>query len=91
MGAVYEQFERELAQLKKDCAGDPRSEIIRLFLLALECEELVSVGYRESLMERRLAVMPIPENVREVIHRTLVWIWKDAELRDDFWLAFRSP
>ena len=80
MGAVYEAFERELAQLKKACAGDPRGEIIRLFLLALEREELVSIGYRESLMERRLAAMPIAENVREVIRHALVWIWKDEEM-----------
>ena len=80
MGSVYEEFERELARLRTQCAHDPRREIIRLFLLALEREEIVSVSYRESLMERRLASMPIPDDVREVIRHALVWIWKDEEM-----------
>ena len=80
MGAVYEEFERELARLRTQFADDPRREIIRLFLLALEREELVSVGYRESLIERRLASMPIPDDVKELIRHALVWIWKDEEM-----------
>ena len=80
MGAVYEEFERELAELQKRCSGDPRREAIQLFLLALEREELVSIGYRESLMERRLVAMPIPADVREIIQHALVWIWKDEEM-----------
>ncbi|MSR57106.1 MAG: DUF362 domain-containing protein [Planctomycetaceae bacterium] len=80
MGAVYEEFERELIKLQKACRGDPRREVIQLFLLALEREELVSIGYRESLMERRLAAMPIPADVREIIRHALVWIWKDEEM-----------
>ena len=80
MGAVYEEFERELVELQKRCIGDPRREVIQLFLLALEREELVSIGYRESLMEHRLAAMPIPADVREIIRHALVWIWKDEEM-----------
>lgn len=80
MGAVFDEFERELAQLRKTCAGNPRREVIRLFLLALEREELVSIGYRESLMEQRLAAMPISVEVREIIRHALVWIWKDEEM-----------
>src|SRR5437016_3050539 len=80
MGAVYDEFRRELASLKEACAGDSRREVIRLFLLALEREELVSIAYRESLMERRLGAMPIADDVREVIRHALVWIWKDEEM-----------
>lgn len=80
MGAVFEEFKHDLARLRKQYANDPRREIIRLFLLALEREEIVSVGYRESLMERRLAAMPIPADVRELIHHALAWIWKDEEM-----------
>ena len=53
MGAVYDEFERELAAIRNTCADDPRREMIQLFMMALEREELVSVGYRESLMEQR--------------------------------------
>lgn len=80
MGAVYEEFERELVKLQKACGGDSRREVIQLFLLALEREELVSIGYRESLMEQRLSAMPIPADVREIIRHALVWIWKDEEM-----------
>ena len=80
MGAVYEEFQRELIKLRKRCGDDPRREVIRLFLLALEREELVSISYRESLMEQRLSTMPIPDDVREIIRHALVWIWKDEEM-----------
>lgn len=80
MGAVYEEFERELVRLQQACGGDTRREVIQLFLLALEREELVSIGYRESLMEQRLSAMPIPADVREIIRHALVWIWKDEEM-----------
>ncbi len=80
MGAVYEAFERELALVRKACADDPRREMIQLFLLALEREELVSIGYRESLMQRRIAAMPLTTEVRELLRHSLVWIWKDEEM-----------
>lgn len=77
MGAVYDEFERELLKLQRACQGDPRREVIRLFMMALEREELATVGYREALMESRLAGMPIPPDVREIIRHVLIWIWKD--------------
>lgn len=80
MGVVYDEFQRDLGRLQAACAGDPRRETIRLFLMALEREEIVSVGYRESLMERRLASLPIPDDVREIIRHALVWVWKDEEM-----------
>lgn len=80
MGSVYEEFKKELADIHAACEGDPQREMIRLFLMALEREELVSVGYRESLMEQRLNAMPLPDDVRRVIQHTLIWIWKDEEM-----------
>ncbi|MCP4508988.1 MAG: DUF362 domain-containing protein [Fuerstiella sp.] len=80
MGAVYEEFKRELAIVKNKYAGDPRREMIQLFLMALEREELVSVGYRESLMEQRIRSMPLPDDIQRLIRHTLVWIWKDEEM-----------
>lgn len=80
MGAIYESFEHELASWRKKYAGQPRRELIRLFLLALEREELVSVGYREDLMLQRLERMPLAGDVKELIHHALVWAWKDEEM-----------
>lgn len=80
MGSVYDEFVRELAAGRRRYAGHPRRELMRLFLLALEREELVSVGYREDLMLARLAAMPIPRETRELIHRALVWVWRDEAM-----------
>ncbi len=79
-GAVFEEFQRDLARLGRKYASRPRQEMLRLFLLALEREELVSVGYRESLMATRLKSMPLRDDIREVIRHALVWIWKDEEM-----------
>jgi len=80
MGAVYDEFQRELAAIHDSCADDPQREMIRLFLIALEREELVSIGYRESLMERRIQAMPLADDIKELIRHALVWIWKDEEM-----------
>ncbi len=36
MGAVFDEFQCELAQVRKVCASDLQRELIQLFLLALE-------------------------------------------------------
>lgn len=54
--------------------------MLKLLLLALEREEIVSVGYREEVIGQRLLQMPIPEEVRDVIRKALIWVWKDEEM-----------
>ena len=80
MGAVYDEFVREMAGWQRRFAGQPRREMIHLFLLALEREELVSVSYREEAIRRRLDTMPLSKEVREVIRHALLWVWKDEEM-----------
>lgn len=80
MGDIYDQFELELASLDRKYAQNPRPQMMRLFLLALEREEIVSVGYREELIAARVETMPIPEHEREIIRHALLWIWKDEEM-----------
>ena len=80
MGVVYDQFAQELAVWQAKYAGRPRDELIGLCLLALEREELVSVGYREELMTQRLSAMPIPPAVRELMRHALIWAWRDEEM-----------
>jgi hypothetical protein len=80
MGAVYEEFQRDLAAWQTRYAGRPRQEMIHLFLLALEREELVSLAYREAAIVRRLADMPLSPEVRDLIHHALIWVWKDEEM-----------
>jgi uncharacterized protein (DUF362 family) len=80
LGAVYEQFERELAAWQRKYAARPEREAIKLFLLALEREELVTVGYGEELMDRRLSSMPLSAPARDLIRHALIWILKDEEM-----------
>src|ERR1700688_940681 len=80
MGLVYDQFAQELQSLQRKYADRPRAELIALCLMALEREELVTVGYREDLMNRRLESMPLSEPVRELIRHALIWAWRDEEM-----------
>src|SRR5262245_66269970 len=80
VGAVYDEFVRELEGWERRYADRPRDLLVRLFLLALEREEIVSVAYRESLMTARLVTMPLPDGARDLIRHALLWAWKDEEM-----------
>src|SRR5438552_1400472 len=80
MGAVFDEFVRQLAAWETQYAGRPRDHLVRLCLLALEREELVSIAYREEHIAVRLAKMPLPEDVRRTIRHALMWAWKDEEM-----------
>ncbi len=80
MGSIYQEFEKRLAEGKQRWADRPREEMLDLFLLALEREEIVAIGYRENAITRRLAAMPIPSDVREILRHALIWAWKDEEM-----------
>jgi uncharacterized protein (DUF362 family) len=80
LGAIYDQFESELAAWRRADAGRPRRGMIRLLLLALEREEIVAVGYREAMIGHRLETMPISPQLQELIQHALTWAWKDEEM-----------
>lgn len=80
MSAIFEEFERELGRLRLRFRAEPRRELTRLFLLALEREEIVSVAYRETAIAERLARMPLAPEVSDLIRSALVWAWKDEEM-----------
>src|SRR4051794_37742359 len=79
-GEVFQEFQAELDRLRVEYQEDPRKELVILFLTALEREELVSTGYRESLMTERLKTLHVSSHVREIIRHVLIWIWKDEEM-----------
>jgi uncharacterized protein (DUF362 family) len=80
LGVVYDQFAQELMAWQAKYVGRPQDELIGLCLLALEREELVSVGYREELMTRRLSAMPLSPAIRELLRHALIWAWRDEEM-----------
>src|SRR5947208_1161772 len=80
MGQVYEACERQLAAWRQRYAGQPRREALRLLLLAMEREEIVSIAYREAMIAQRLKRMQVPEEARQIIRHALIWAWKDEEM-----------
>ncbi len=80
MSEIYHEFERHLAGWQTHYAGRPDREMLRLCLLALEREENVAVAYSDAGLRRRLSAMALPDDVREVIRRALVWVWQDEEV-----------
>jgi hypothetical protein len=80
VGDVYDQFVHELAQLREKYGDDPRREVIYLLLMALEREAIVSTAYRDNMLAQRIAAMPLPAEVQELIRHALIWAWKDEEM-----------
>ena len=80
MGAIYEEFERELNEWDRRYANNPAREITRLFLLALEREQIVSIAYSQEALRTRLHSLSIPGDVREIFESALIWAWKDEEM-----------
>jgi uncharacterized protein (DUF362 family) len=77
---VYEVFERQLEGWRRLYAGRPDREMVRLCLLSLEREEIVSVVYHEDVLRRRVQALDAPPEVRDLVRHALVWAWKDEEM-----------
>jgi len=86
--ATAEQLQREViaefgAQLdawRSSYVGRPHEELTRLWLLALEREQIVTVAYRRDIIEARLRHMPVDEETRKVVARAVRWAWRDEEM-----------
>ncbi len=57
-----------------------QEQIVRLWLIGMEREQLVAVAYAEDRIADRLARMPIDDDVRAVILHALRWVWRDEEM-----------
>ena len=81
MKSIAQEAEEQLdALLRRYDREPPREAILQLFLLALEREEVVSIGYRESLIAARLRRMPVDYQSKDLIRRALIWAWQDEEM-----------
>jgi uncharacterized protein (DUF362 family) len=67
-----------------ECVGHPESERKKLLLLALEREQIVAVAYREEAVAGRVAQLNVGDQVRALVHQTLVWIWKDEQMHAEY-------
>jgi hypothetical protein len=79
-GGVFEEARRELEGVCRRLADRPRMAVVRLLLMALEREEIVSMAYRQAQIADRLRRMPIPDDFRRLVERAVVWLWKDEEM-----------
>lgn len=77
--SVVEEFKREMEAVRAR-SKSPREELMALYLMALEREELVTVGYRESVMRERLSRMPLTDEIKALVLRSMIWVWKDEEM-----------
>ncbi len=80
MSDIYQAFERDLTGWQTHYAGRPDREMLRLCLLSLEREQNVVVAYDEGVLGRRLAAMPLPDDVRDLIRCALLRVWRDEEM-----------
>jgi uncharacterized protein (DUF362 family) len=80
MADVVQAFEAQLLRWRRRYAGRPGREMVKLCLLSLEREEIVAIAYREDALGKRLARMPVADDVREIAGHALLWAWKDEEM-----------
>jgi Domain of unknown function (DUF362) len=73
-----------LAEWDHKYADRPAVLARKLWLLALEREQIVVVAYRDDTVMQRVNQLDIPDDLRAVIRQTLAWIWKDEEMHVDY-------
>ncbi len=82
--ALLHDVEQLLGRWRLKYAGRPDLEREQIWLLALEREQIVAVAYREEAVAGRIESLDVDEGVRALIRQTLVWIWKDEELHEEY-------
>lgn len=80
VSGVVQEFEEELAELHRRCEGRLDEEMIRLWLISLEREQIVKVGYRDDRIGERIATLHASTEFAEVVRHALVWAWRDEEM-----------
>ncbi len=73
-----------LAGWEREYVGRPEALVRKLWLMALEREQIVVVAYKDDTVLRRVNELDIPDDLRAVIRQTLAWIWKDEEMHVDY-------
>lgn len=77
---VDAEFAEQLAHWATKYKDDPKQELVKLLLLALEREHIVAVAYMNSVIEERAARLSVGSTLREVVKRGIGWAWRDEEM-----------
>lgn len=70
---MVREIEEHLERIRLVARGNSRRELTELYLLALEREELATIGYGGDDIRARVRGLDAPEAVRAVILHTLGW------------------
>ena len=75
--AVVREFEEHLSRIRSDAKGDLEQERQTLYLLALEREELATIGYGGDSIQARILKLKAPDAVRALVGHALRWAARD--------------
>jgi len=81
---VVEEFLLGLRQLQNRFASNPKAEIHELLHMALEREEIVSVAYRDVVLNSALDELELDSERKNLCRSALNWIWKDEQMHTTF-------
>lgn len=74
---MVREIEEHLAAIQRAAKGNLRSELTELYLLALEREELATVGYGGEDVQARIGRLDAPAEIRDVVAHALRWAARD--------------
>lgn len=74
---MVREIEQHLEAIQIRARGNARSELTELYLLALEREELATIGYGGDEIQDRIRRLDAPEDVRDAIRHALRWAARD--------------
>ena len=74
---MVREIEAHLTQIRDDARGNTRRELTGLYLLALEREELATVGYGGADLQARIARLEASQEVHAVVRHALRWAARD--------------
>jgi len=74
---VVAELEAHLARIHREAKGDLKKERRALYMLAVEREELATVGYGGDDVQARIGRLNAPEPVRRLVAHALRWAARD--------------
>ena len=74
---MVREIEAHLETIRVAAAGNARAELTELYLLALEREELATIGYGGDEVQERVRRLEAPEDIRATIRHALRWAARD--------------
>lgn len=76
-GLMVREILAHLDQIRASARGNRKRELTGLYLLALEREELATVGYGGADLQARIARLEAPAEVHAVVRHSLRWASRD--------------